>query len=313
MDYYGDLIYPQLTGKEVLKFSLTKSPHLQVPLGLFEPRLSAKSREAFKEIGDAEGILRSVNNLVDSIRYVMAALKSSNATGVQQSGSKDREERMQELEALCEERRENAKRALEALGRQLDYLSKRHAIREAKAIKILTILASLYLPLSLSASLLGMQSPFKQIAHSKTASDPDLVGTNLLFDFFGVFIWLSTATIFIVHAIRLGLWLKSNGLSLLSRNFRGPFSILNYGKRWRFGGTGGEIFKIILAMTKWWIGAGFCITLLVIFFVGMLRTAQDAWDTAKWMFVAYILVSAALLGCCYAFYRALYAKKLRGH
>ena len=48
VDYYEPLIYPELSEKGVLKFSLTKNPHLQVPLGLFEPRLSAKSREAFK-------------------------------------------------------------------------------------------------------------------------------------------------------------------------------------------------------------------------------------------------------------------------
>jgi len=58
-----------LPEKDVLKYSLTKNPHLQVPLGLFEPRLSVKSGEAFKEIEDAEGILRSVNNLVDSIKF----------------------------------------------------------------------------------------------------------------------------------------------------------------------------------------------------------------------------------------------------
>lgn len=89
MDYYEPLIYPQLPEKELLKFSLTKNPHLQVPLGLFEPRLSTKSREAFKEIEDAEGILRNVNNLAGSIHFVVAALKPSNVAGTQQSVHKD--------------------------------------------------------------------------------------------------------------------------------------------------------------------------------------------------------------------------------
>ena len=317
VDYYGPLIYPQLSEKGVLKFSLTKNPHLQVPLGLFEPRLSAKSREAFKEIQDAEGILRNLNNLVDSIEFVMKALKLDSTAGTQQSASKDHGRRVQELEALCVERRTNADRALEALNRQLDYLSKRHAICEFKAIKILTILASLYLPLSLSASLLGMQTPFKQIAHTltadaqKTADGQSLVGTNLLFDFFGVFIWLATCTMFVVYAIRVGLWLKSNGLSILSKNFNGPFSFMTYGKRWRFDGRGGAIFEIIYGVTEWWIGAGLFITLLVIFLVGMLRNAQNAWDTAKWLFVIYILGSAALIGCYAVIYRSLYSKRLR--
>ena len=241
----------------------------------------------------------------------MAALKSSRTAGTEHSALKDHRRRVQELEALCKERRTNAERALEALNRQLDYLSKRHAIREAKAIKILTILASLYLPLSLSASLLGMQNPFKVVAHTVTADTQSTLGTNLLFDFFGVFIWLATVTIFVVYAIRFGLWLRSNGLSILSKNFSGPFSILTYGKRWRFGGLGGQVFEIIYSVTAWWIGAGLCVTLLVIFFVGMLRDAQNAWDTAKWMFVTYILVSAGLLGCYAVIYRSLYSKRLR--
>jgi len=312
VDYYEPLIYSQLPKKEVLKVSLTKNPHLQVPLGLFEPRLSAKSREAFKEIEHAEGILRSVNNLVDSINFVVAALKPNNTAGTQQSVHKYHERRMQELEGLCVERRSNAQRALDALNRQLDYLTKRHAIREAKAIKILTILAALYLPLSLSASVLSMQSPFKKIAHTETPSNQNLIGTNLLFDFFGVFIGLATATIFILYAIRLGLWLKSNGLGIISKNFSGPFSIFYYGRRWRFGGRGGKIFEFIHVFTTWWIGAGLCITLLVIFLVGMLRNAQNAWDTAKWMFATYLLVSGVLFGCYVGVYSSLYYKRLRG-
>ena len=223
VDYYGPLIYSQLPEKEVLKFSLTKNPHLQVPLGLFEPRLSAESVEVFKEIEHAEGILRSVKNLVDSIEFVVAALKPSLSAGTQQPVRRVFVRRMQELEGLCLERRRNAQRVLEALNRQLDYLTKWHAIRDSKAIKIPTILASVYLPLSLLASVLGMQSPFKQIVHTKTSSEPDWVGTNLLFDFFGVFIGLATGTVFILNAIRLGLWLQSEGLGIISKNFSGPF------------------------------------------------------------------------------------------
>ncbi|KAN0104858.1 hypothetical protein V8E51_010603 [Hyaloscypha variabilis] len=312
VDYYGPLIYSQLPEKEMLKVSLTKNPHLQVPLGLFEPRLSAKSKEAFKEIEHAEGILRSVNNLVDSIHFVIAALKPNNTTDTQQPVRKEYERRMQELKGLCKERCNNAQRALEALNRQLDYLTKRHAIREAKAIKILTILASLYLPLSLSASALGMQTPFKAVAHTQTLSPQDLVGTNLLFDFFGVFIGLATVTIFILYAIRLGLWVKSEGLGIISKNFSGPFSIFYYGRRWRFGGRGGQLFELIQVLTAWWIGAGMCITLLVIFLVGMLRSAQNAWDTAKWMFTTYLVVSGALFACYAGTYSTLYYKRLRG-
>jgi NADH:ubiquinone oxidoreductase subunit 6 (subunit J) len=316
VDYYGPLIYSKLPEKEVLKLTLTKNPHLQLALGLFEPRLSAKSREAFKEIEHAEGILRSVKNLVDSIQFVVTDLKSNNTADRSQPVRKDYERRIQKLEGLCSERGDNAQRALDALNRQLDYLTKRHSIREAKSIKILTILASLYLPLSLSASVLGMQSPFKQVAHTKTVIDQesgqDLVGTNLLFDFFGVFIGLATVTIFILHAIRLGLWLKSEGLGMISKNFSGPFSIFYYGRRWRFGGRGGRVFELVQGFTAWWIGGGLCITLLVIFMVGMLKGAQSAWNTAWRWFTTYLVVGGVFIGCYAGIYFSLYSKKVRG-
>lgn len=312
VDYYGPLIYPRLSTKEVIQFSLTKNPHLQVPLGPFEPRLSAKSREAFKEIEDAEGILRSVINLVDSILFVIVALKQNTvASASHEPHHKEHQRRLRELGELCSERRNNAQRALEALNRQLDYLTKRHAIREAKAIKILTILASLYLPMSLSASFLGMQSPFKQIAHARGPVERNLNGTNLLFDFFGVFDGLSAVTIFIVHAIRLGMWLKSNGMGMLSKSFSGRFSIFHYGRQWRFGGLGGQIFDVMRVLTTWWIGAGMCIMLLVIFLVGMLRTAQNAWDTARWMFATYLVFGGILVGGCVCTYWSLYHRRLR--
>ena len=307
VDYYSSLIYPKLPEKEILRVAITKNPHLQVPLGLFEPRLSAKSREAFKEIEHAEGILRSVNNLVDSIDFVVAALKS----GTSQPVHKDYERRMHNLEGLCKERGSNAQRALNALERQLDYLTKRHSIREAKAIKILTILASLYLPLSLAASVLGMQTPFKAVAHTKTLVDQSLLGTNLLFDFFGVFIGLATVTIFILYAIKLGLWLKSEGLGVISRYLSSPFSIWYYGKKWRFGGTGGRVFEFTRVVTRWWVGAGMCITLLVIFLVGMLHSAQVAWDTAKWMFTTYLGFSGVLFACYAGTYCFLYYKMFK--
>lgn len=304
VDHYGSLIWPKLsTKKETLRYPLTKNPHLQVPLGLFEPRLSAKSRDAFKEIEDAEGILRSVNNLVDSIVFVLKALEQNVAPHTfQDAAFRDFERRKQTLEGLVKERKSNASRALEALSRQLDYLTKRHAIREAKSIKTLTILASFYLPLSLSASLLGMSSPFKAIARNKTEPEIDTVGTNLLFDFVGVFIWLATSTIFIIFGIRSAFWLKADGLAMLaeliglakwSNIFGGPFSIFSYGKRWRFGGKRGWIFETVKAATGWWIGVGFCITLLVIFFYGMLSNAQAAWDAAWRVFTVYTVVGGS--------------------
>ncbi|KAI1322511.1 hypothetical protein F5Y16DRAFT_38400 [Xylariaceae sp. FL0255] len=318
VDYYEKLIYPhpqmsQEKAKEILNLSLIKNPHLQLPLGLFEPRLSARSKEAFKEIEDAEGILRSVNNLVSSIGYVIEKIREN-------KGKKFGKERLKELEKICEERRLNAKQALEALGRQLDYLSKRHAIREAKSIKTLTILASIYLPLSLSASLLGMSSPFKQLAHDRVLNEDDvdntrLVGTNLLFDFFGVFIILATGTVFVVYCIKAAMYLHRKGMNmrpmnLLPKHLRGPFSIGDYGQRWRFGGIGGRIFECLGYITIWFVGAGIGIELLAIFLQGMLNGAQSAWTYAQWGFITYCATGGLLISLYLLVYLILYQMRL---
>jgi hypothetical protein len=320
VDYYEGLIYANLGEKEGLKVSLAKNPHLQVPLGLFEPRLSAKSRDAFKEIEDAEGILRSVNNLVDSIKCVITALESVDRHEMQSAPNKDYDERMEMLEGLCAERRKNAERALNALARQLDYLTKKHAISEAKAIRILTILASFYLPLSLSGTLLGMSTPFKRVAHNRALSDSDsdLIDTNLLFDFFGCFVVLATGTIIIVHIIRFILWLKAHGvdtlsrqLDILPRHLSGTFTLLNYGKLWRFGGRGGDFFQLVRVSSRWFVGLGLGITLLIIFMIGMLKNSEEAWFYARWVFAAYITTSGLLLILFLLLYIWLYCKSFK--
>ncbi len=308
-DYYGSLIYPALLPKDMLKFSPTNNPHLRVPSGLFEPRLSDESSEAFKEIADVEAILRSVDNLVDSVEFVVAALDLNYTAGTG-SARKSYERYIQELKGLCLERRNNAHRALEALNRQLGYLAKRDTIRDGKSVKMLTILASLYLPLSLSASLLGMQSPFKAVVHTQSSTE-DWDGTNLMFDFFGVFIALGTGTIIILYGIKLGLWLRLSGLDVLAKTFSSQFSIFSYGKRWRFGGLGGQFFELIRVATTWWLSAGVCITLLVIFLAGMFSTPQMAWDSAKWMFATYLVVSGVLVGCCTAIYHYLHHERAK--
>jgi hypothetical protein len=319
VNYYEDLIYPQVSrrGKEKnFKSLLTMNPHLQVPLGLFEPRLSAKSKEAFKEIEDAEGILRSVNNLVDSIKCVIETLEPTNGPRTTPSSHEDFTKHKKQLLGLCSERGTNAQRALDALGRQLDYLTKRHAIREAKAIRILTILASLYLPLSLSASILGMQFPFKEIAHvKKPEADEDanrLTGTNLLFDFFGLFVTIAAITAFLIYLIRLAIYLHAKGATVLPKIISGPYSLVDYEKKWRFDGRAGTYLRWTRALVKWFIGSGIGITLLVVFLNGMLNDAQSAWTTAQWLFVAYGIGGAVLIALYIVSYVVVYRLEFGG-
>lgn len=242
---------------------------------------------------------------------MVAALKQNNLPSPQQANSNDYDNRMQNLERLCSERRDNARRALEALERQLDYLTKRHAIREAKAIRVLTILASFYLPLSLAASVLGMQTPFRMAAHTVTSDEKSAVGTSLLFDFFGVFIGLASITIWITYGIRFGVSLKANGLSFLSRKPRSAFHFFQYGRRWRYSGRGGRFFGGIRVVTRIWLGFGMSVALPVIFWFGMMGSAQKAWNWAKWLSTAYAGVGGLLLFCYVVTYWTLYRRMIQ--
>lgn len=288
-DFFEALIYPKMPEKALPQIAIHSNPHLQVPLGLFEPRLSTSSKEAFKEIEDAEGIWRNIANIKDSIFFILKCLEYDDKTERKRAIPESLQRRIREIKELCEERANNAQRALDALNRQLDYLTKRHAIQEAKSIKTLTILASVYLPLSLSASLLSMQSPFKLVVANITDKDIDTTGTSLFFDFLGLFFTLGSITVFIVQAIKLGMYLRTNGSEFISEIVSGPFSIFNYGKKWEFGGNKGRWFKALRWFSFFWIGAGLLITFLTIFIVSLLWTAESAWTTARWMFSTYLI------------------------
>ncbi|KAJ4010010.1 hypothetical protein NW752_009187 [Fusarium irregulare] len=307
-DFFEALIYPKMPEKALLQIAIHSNPHLQVPLGLFEPRLSTSSKEAFKEIEDAEGIWRNIANIKDSIFFILKCLEYDDKTERKRAIPESLQRRIREIKELCEERANNAQRALDALNRQLDYLTKRHAIQEAKSIKTLTILASVYLPLSLSASLLSMQSPFKLVVANITDKEIDKTGTNLFFDFLGLFVTLGSITIFIVQAIKLGMYLRTNGSEFISKIVSDPFSIFSYGKKWKFGGKKGQWFKALRWFSSFWIGAGLLITLLTIFIVGMLRTAESAWTTARWMCATYLIGGGVFTFLHVVVYRYLLGK-----
>jgi len=126
-----------------------------------------------------------------------------------------------------------------------------------------------------------MQSPFKLVVANKTNKDIDTTGTDLFFDFLGLFVTLGSITVFIVQAIKLGMYLRTNGSEFISKIVSDPFSIFSYGKKWKFAGKKGKWFKRLRWFSSFWIGAGVLVTLLVIFVVGMLRTAESAWTTAR--------------------------------
>lgn len=296
VDYYAELFYKDFVSKKIKRSSITNNPHLQVPLGLFEPGLSAKSKEAIKEIEGAEGILSRVNNSVDSILFVISALKK-NLTGVPQPDPHRRS--LEELKEFCLERQSNVKRTLEYLNRKLEHRTNEYTIREARSIKILTILAVLYLPLSLSATLLGMQSPFKKIAlnaiSDETIEAQDLVGTNLLFDFLGIFVVLATATMLILNIIRLTLWFKGYKDRVFSKEYKGELYMFFHGPKWRHVGFASQMHDFTYLALRWWVIFGFMGIIAISFIVGMLGSGWIANTVLMYIIEGYLCTVVVLV------------------
>jgi hypothetical protein len=101
----------------------------------------------------------------------------------------DYRKRILVLKHLCSARLSNAERYIERLNRSFEAENKFLNIQESTSVKRLTMLASIFLPLSLSASLLSMQTRFKDL-------------DSLIWDFFGVFCIIASTTIVIYFISR---------------------------------------------------------------------------------------------------------------
>jgi hypothetical protein len=302
VDFHGSLSNAEVPEKATIQPPLVDDSRLQVPLGLVKPGPSTNIKSAVEEMRNAEDIVRSVSNVVEPIQYVTETVERDDNPQKIWPQRRNCMRRMDKLRGLCQERSRNSQRNLEGLSRQLDYLAKENEIRETELVKILTILASIYLPLSLSASLLGMQYPFKLVAHDHVQEGDDryLVGTNLLFDFFGISLGLGTVTVFIFWTIRFALWFRVKGLKLLADKLLGRHSKFLYGKQWdnqdrQHQDWGNLFFGFLYRLTRLWIGAEFLLALPAVFLVGMLGSAQVAWNAAKWTFTAYVAGGGALI------------------
>jgi hypothetical protein len=136
-----------------------------------------------------------MQSLTDTITFLTRALlgpSSNDRPGFNQIGDLH----VESIEALARQRLHNCERYIQGVNQNFESYNKRLSIRESISAKRLTILASLFLPLSLVSSLLSMQTRFKNLH-------------LLLYDFLGVFILISSLTILAYSAVRIGYVIKS--------------------------------------------------------------------------------------------------------
>ncbi|KAF5626912.1 uncharacterized protein FTJAE_9418 [Fusarium tjaetaba] len=95
-----------------------------------------------------------------------------------------------ELRGLCREASEMIQNFSDQLDHELKYLELARDINQTKSVQQLTLLATIFLPLSLAAGVLSMQTRFKDLG-------------TLLYDFFGVVVLLAAIVLILIILLNL--------------------------------------------------------------------------------------------------------------
>lgn len=164
--------------------------------------------------------------------------------------------RISMLQKICHQRLACATRSLEALNRAFEAQNKLHNIQESISVKRLTILATIFLPLSLSASILSMQSRFVDLGPK-------------LYDFLGVFIIVGSAAILLLFLVRESGRLKKLADSESSDLASMLWTLLSPRRRWaaRRDGRGRFVWAVFLYVS--WFA--FWAILFASFAIGMIE------------------------------------------
>uniref|UniRef100_L2FK25 Uncharacterized protein n=1 Tax=Colletotrichum fructicola (strain Nara gc5) TaxID=1213859 RepID=L2FK25_COLFN len=157
---------------------------------LFDPRRSEFKQGHLKEITKyscrIRDIKRTGERMVEAIEYLVELAEEVVASQPSSAGppttsmatDKARFTELQlEIRGLCTEVRGCLSRLSTSLEHDIKFLGLRREMRQTNSVQRLTILATIFLPLSLSAGVLSMQTRFKDLG-------------PLLYDFFGVVVLL---------------------------------------------------------------------------------------------------------------------------
>ncbi|KAK2732665.1 hypothetical protein CKAH01_19036 [Colletotrichum kahawae] len=149
---------------------------------MFDPRLSDFKPGHLKEITKYSCRInefeRAGQRIVEGIEHLLAiareAVACENATASERPNFADME---LEIHGYCKETKGCLARLSGSLDHDMKFLGLRREMKQTSKVQQLTVLATIFLPLSLSAGVLSMQTRFKDLG-------------ALLYDFFGVTIIL---------------------------------------------------------------------------------------------------------------------------
>lgn len=219
--------------------------------------------QKFSEVADI--MLRVIESLIEILRDAIRSTSASSAPTSRTSNIPTITPENPQLAAIeleirlhCEQIRGCLSRRSTAMEHDLRLLELSREVEQTDSVQQLSILAAIFLPLSVSSGVLSMQTRFKDLG-------------VLLYDFFGVmtllgalallFILLSNVYKFVTGTFMGWIEIKLNQNVLYSgRAPREKRKLLAY-KRFRMVG-----------FVSWWLGLSlFCILLVVSFLIGMFR------------------------------------------
>ncbi|KAE9367497.1 hypothetical protein N431DRAFT_486593 [Stipitochalara longipes BDJ] len=191
----------------------------------FDPRLSRLRGWVLAEMARDSHHYRQLTNMgnemTDTLESLIDVVKSSlgdNTESKSASKSKSKSKSKSQfltlepvLRGCCKDIRGRLSRLTDEMETSLKLLESAQNLRQTGNVQVLTILATIFLPLSLAAGVLSMQSRFKDLG-------------VLLYDFFGVVFLLGTAALLIITALVLWGIVSEMTTKLMTENLFKPVS-----------------------------------------------------------------------------------------
>lgn len=214
--------------------------------GLFNSRTSSLEMSLMEEMTYDMGIYQDLESSVKNLKILIESLSASiEATFHRQEKNDGRDYSMDEFQELiadisgtCMDALSKTTDVSSSMEHQLKFLDLRRELKQSNSLWILSVLASIFLPLSLASAILSMSTRFNDLG-------------PLLYDFCGVTILLMTLVLLILLAIR-QLMKFTEAISRFRRPSHGIVQHI-----WK-------VFLIFMAIPGWGI-------LLSSFLVGMLK------------------------------------------
>jgi hypothetical protein len=180
----------------------------------FDPRSSKLRRWVLKEIARDSNQYRQLTNIgnemsdtLESLIDIVKALPKNK--GLEPEPKIQFLTLEQELRGCCKDIRGRLSRLTDDLESSLKFLDLARNMSQTSNVQFLTVLATIFLPLSLAAGVLSMQSRFKDLG-------------VLLYDFFGVVFLLATIGILILVSMVFWDFIEENATKLITENYYKP-------------------------------------------------------------------------------------------